>query len=760
MYQLRELRVVLHHLNYQNWTKDIKEPAKRVRSRRQRTMEPVNNIPEITIKEEQLDWPLVPRKRPCRSSARTTPRQMDQSQESKNKFNSNGKVKTEGKVNQQVGQPIKSPSSEEKKSPVAQRRRGGRQKTVNKNPKMADSKEKTADIDVKPIQTTNANQEKKTRKRKQYESPPDGVSTRAKRKRVNPRDFTHLIDDEGIKKEPDDKPAINDFSSQGPENIENVDFKDDSRNYNVQDNVDYNETGQTSENFDDKAQETSDKGADPHFIVEEAEDNINIKEELIEVNSVENLVEPEEEQRVVEDKQPRMKSLDEIISDVFDKKLPEIDKGLHFIVNQTMNERRRIERRRLLTIENRRRKFERMMVNNLMGIKIWLKQLQRKTTMADAATQTDDFCDDSGADSSFSSLALKIDEDVEGEDYVLDLVSEKMEDSGNLVEKGGDNGISSVNEVSNGVNCINEIPGGNNPNEVPSHDNNFTENFTTLSNAPLELNPDKSFLKIKSAMEVSDRNDLQGRTSDDEVEILYVRSPKKVPIKMSPDHHHHQPEKPLENSKETSFEVSGISQSLDVSVGSPNDFSHSIFQRLGDRLEPPVTSRSPIKAPEKFVDNPPPEPLTNNELQRELIERHNRAKNFVITGFRHTKNPAEELSRFIWVKMKISADIKGVIRSGNKLVATVGSAEVQRMIIAKKGTLRGTSVYFEADYTGRELKVQTWLEKEAARKKKTGRIVRLGYQKIKIDSQWWFWNEIEGRLSRSLFRPEMIPMQY
>uniref|UniRef100_A0A0C9QW96 Uncharacterized protein n=1 Tax=Fopius arisanus TaxID=64838 RepID=A0A0C9QW96_9HYME len=335
-------------------------------------------------------------------------------------------------------------------------------------------------------------------------------------------------------------------------------------------------------------------------------------------------------------REKKMKCLNEIISDVFDLKLPEIEERNYVLLKQVLEEYKREKKSKFAKSEAQKKKYEKAVSRNLQGIKLILKKMNRRQKMVDKGTQT----------------------------------------SGEPLEELKD------------------------PEVDPVPDANPTEEGTVVANTePPE--------EIQQASDVP-AGDLAGMIILD-------------------------------------------------SVDSSNDHQGSVFQRLGYRTE--ESSGAVAKEVHSLVENPEnpsPCPLSLVELQREMIERHHKGCNIVMTGFRSSwKRLEDDINEFIWRIMGVNAEVNKVLVVGNTLVVTVGSHIIKKQILRNRWYARLTQVRIVSDYTGREKKVQQFLEAEEKLRNKAGGKVKAAYGKIRIDGVWWHWDELEGRLTRSPFRPDL-----
>jgi len=110
------------------------------------------------------------------------------------------------------------------------------------------------------------------------------------------------------------------------------------------------------------------------------------------------------------------------------------------------------------------------------------------------------------------------------------------------------------------------------------------------------------------------------------------------------------------------------------------------------------------------------------------------------------KEAVDELMKVIGVKMEIK-EVWRVTAEKKKEREMVGirieDAEIRREILEKRRNLRGRRERIMEDWTWMERKMRWKLEEVARDEERKGKNVRLGYGRIKIDENWWRWDEEE-----------------
>lgn len=75
------------------------------------------------------------------------------------------------------------------------------------------------------------------------------------------------------------------------------------------------------------------------------------------------------------------------------------------------------------------------------------------------------------------------------------------------------------------------------------------------------------------------------------------------------------------------------------------------------------------------------------------------------------------------------------------VVARLRSREQKKQIMGRKGKLKGRRVKIEDDLTWGERKMKWRIEETAETERKKGNRMWMGYGKIRINEQWWRWDE-------------------
>lgn len=142
-----------------------------------------------------------------------------------------------------------------------------------------------------------------------------------------------------------------------------------------------------------------------------------------------------------------------------------------------------------------------------------------------------------------------------------------------------------------------------------------------------------------------------------------------------------------------------------------------------------------------------PERMGGQEYECEMRERRVRKKNIFVRGIRTVgRGIKEELNVILKEWLGVPMYSKRIRAIGGGLVVELESMENKREIMKKKKLLEGTGLWIEDDLTEREKEVQAWLEKLVEEEREMGLNASLGHQKVKVQGEWYMWEEKRGRL--------------
>lgn len=136
-----------------------------------------------------------------------------------------------------------------------------------------------------------------------------------------------------------------------------------------------------------------------------------------------------------------------------------------------------------------------------------------------------------------------------------------------------------------------------------------------------------------------------------------------------------------------------------------------------------------------------------------MAERKSRKKNIMIRGIRTVgKGLREEVKSVIRKFMGLEIYISKVRAIGGGLLVELEVFENKLEILKRRGMLKGINLWIEEDLTEREKEVQNWLGQIEKEEEENGLETRVGYQKIKVDGEWYGWDERAGRVEQTSFR--------
>jgi len=145
--------------------------------------------------------------------------------------------------------------------------------------------------------------------------------------------------------------------------------------------------------------------------------------------------------------------------------------------------------------------------------------------------------------------------------------------------------------------------------------------------------------------------------------------------------------------------------------------------------------------------------LRKIERRMEKKEREERRKNVIIRGLEvkegKRKEAVEKILKEIGVKMEVKKiwRISGDREKEREAVGVKIEEEGKRMEIwEKKKKLRERREMIVEDWTWRERKMRWKLEEIARLEERKGKNVWVGYGKIRIEGQWWKWDEEKEQL--------------
>lgn len=145
--------------------------------------------------------------------------------------------------------------------------------------------------------------------------------------------------------------------------------------------------------------------------------------------------------------------------------------------------------------------------------------------------------------------------------------------------------------------------------------------------------------------------------------------------------------------------------------------------------------------------------LKRLERRWEGREREERRKNFLIRGLEVREGKRKEAIEEMMGVMGVKVNIREIIGLGKDekkgretVLVKLENEEQRREIWGKKRLLKGRKERIQEDWTWGERRMRWKLEEIAKREEREGRKVWIAYGKIRIDGEWWIWDEEEELL--------------
>lgn len=150
------------------------------------------------------------------------------------------------------------------------------------------------------------------------------------------------------------------------------------------------------------------------------------------------------------------------------------------------------------------------------------------------------------------------------------------------------------------------------------------------------------------------------------------------------------------------------------------------------------------------------ERIAKLEQGEENREKEKRRNNIIINGLEEEGEVGAivaELARSLQLNTRVVEAVRlGKKTEGKKrpVLVKCSSWEDKRNILAKKGALRdkGSTIYIDEDLTRKEREIQMKLKRKAREERSKGKRVMVRYQKMCIEEEWWFWNEVKDILEK------------
>ncbi|KAF2880101.1 hypothetical protein ILUMI_26077 [Ignelater luminosus] len=142
---------------------------------------------------------------------------------------------------------------------------------------------------------------------------------------------------------------------------------------------------------------------------------------------------------------------------------------------------------------------------------------------------------------------------------------------------------------------------------------------------------------------------------------------------------------------------------------------------------------------------------------KEMAEIFNKSKKIprtpmtVVEISKDDKNKLREvMENFIKDQLERVIRIKSAQKIGQKTCVLEIEIFPEKMIIMKNKNkvknLKGRKIHINNDLTKMRRETQEHIRKQAIKKRKNGRKVKIGYRKLIVNGQEWTWDDEEGRL--------------
>lgn len=144
------------------------------------------------------------------------------------------------------------------------------------------------------------------------------------------------------------------------------------------------------------------------------------------------------------------------------------------------------------------------------------------------------------------------------------------------------------------------------------------------------------------------------------------------------------------------------------------------------------------------------------EIKRstEIREKERKQNNIIISGLKMDTSDSiilkQAMANFTKEHLQVEAKIKLVRKLGPKTcLVELESAEEKRKIMQNKAKLRnlkGEKIFINDDLTKKEMEMQKNLRTMAQEERNSGKVVKVGYQKLIINGTEWRWNKEREKL--------------
>lgn len=165
--------------------------------------------------------------------------------------------------------------------------------------------------------------------------------------------------------------------------------------------------------------------------------------------------------------------------------------------------------------------------------------------------------------------------------------------------------------------------------------------------------------------------------------------------------------------------------------------------------------REDIEKLNRRIDEMEEKSNTKNQiLERKMFQSEalNRKNNIIIKGLQvESRTATQDVENMMKSNLELNIDIKEVViletkREQKMIVVKMENMEDKKKVMKAKNKLKGKNIYIEDDMTKEERMVQYELRKSARNIRKTGKEVKIGFQKLIIDGERQYWDSHLNRL--------------
>ncbi|KAH0540198.1 hypothetical protein KQX54_014442 [Cotesia glomerata] len=148
------------------------------------------------------------------------------------------------------------------------------------------------------------------------------------------------------------------------------------------------------------------------------------------------------------------------------------------------------------------------------------------------------------------------------------------------------------------------------------------------------------------------------------------------------------------------------------------------------------TNNNEVPEPQK------PRPLNEEEFQQEMVLRNLKKNNLIV---RHNYGSNLEAMIILQAKLNKKFDSRNAGPSGDKWISLRFRTHSEKIEVMKgRWNLKGTGIFLDDDETERQAEIAKWLRELSKKERQKGAMTKLGYMKICINYEWYYWDEKRG----------------